>query len=415
MANNFLTDEIIAKESLRLLINNLVAAPLVYRDYERYYNKKVGDTIQMKLPYRTKIAQGSMLQRQPMVDQTTNLVVDQHYNFGLEFSQKDRTLDISEFSSRYLNSGIVAIANQIDRSILLTLKNTAWSSGTPGTTPGTYLAFATAAAKQTAHAVPQDMRRAVVNPLTCANISNEVKGLFSEKMVNGTYPKGYKGDVAGYTFHETQNLPTHTVGAHGGTPLTNGATQTGSSIVTDGWTASTNVLKQGDVITFAGVYAVNPQNYENSGYLREFVVQADVTSDGSGNATISVYPAVNDGTLTTTNGNGETVSLSAYQNVTNAIADGSAITVKGTASATYRQDYLFHKEAIAMAMVDIEEPESAVIKRRVADKKTGTSMLLTAGYDINSGQQAYRIEALWGVKAIYPELAMRMWGASPES
>lgn len=66
-------------------------------------------------------------------------------------------------------------------------------------------------------------------------------------------------------------------GAGGGTPLVNGASQTGTSIITDGWPNSTAILKQGDYIKF------------NNELKR---VAADVSSDGSGNATITFQPPI---------------------------------------------------------------------------------------------------------------------------
>ncbi len=66
-------------------------------------------------------------------------------------------------------------------------------------------------------------------------------------------------------------------GTLNGTPLVNGASQTGDSIVTDGWDLSETVLLQGDHISIAS-------------YL--YIVTADVTSDGSGNATIPVFPSI---------------------------------------------------------------------------------------------------------------------------
>jgi hypothetical protein len=68
----------------------------------------------------------------------------------------------------------------------------------------------------------------------------------------------------------------HPRGTAGGTPLVNGASQTGSSIITDGWLANTTVLKAGDYFSF--------------GELKR--ATADVLSDGSGNATISFKPAI---------------------------------------------------------------------------------------------------------------------------
>lgn len=61
-----------------------------------------------------------------------------------------------------------------------------------------------------------------------------------------------------------------------GTPLVNGASQTGKSLITDGWTISTtDILKAGDWIQI-GDYAYKNLN--------------DVNSDGSGNATLDIWP-----------------------------------------------------------------------------------------------------------------------------
>tara|TARA_Y100001963_G_scaffold22917_2_gene30179 strand:- start:481 stop:1077 length:597 start_codon:yes stop_codon:yes gene_type:complete len=68
-------------------------------------------------------------------------------------------------------------------------------------------------------------------------------------------------------------------GSPAGTPLVNGASQTGRSIITDGWNASITIFKAGDFCKFA--------NHD-----KIYLVTADATSDGSGNSTISIEPAL---------------------------------------------------------------------------------------------------------------------------
>lgn len=411
--NNLLTDDVIAKEALRLLKNYLVAAKCVYRAYEKTFGK-VGDTIRLKLPYRVKSASGRTLVKQPLVDQTIPFKIAFQEHIGLEYTVKDKTLDIMNFSERYLHSGMVQIANAIDLSLLLTLKKAFHSSGTPGVRPSKFIDFANAGAKQTTYAVPSDgMRHAILDPFTCAALSDEVTKLFKEAMVETAYKKGYKGEVAAYATYESQNLPKHTVGAHGGTPLIAGAIVNGSSVTTDGWDVSTvGLLLAGDVITFDGVFGVNPQNYTTTGLLQEFVVTADVDSDAGGLATIPISPALNDGTATIVNATGDVVSLKAYQNITALPADNAPISVMGAASTTYEQNYLFHRDAIALAMIDLELPQSAVIKSRAADPETGLSLTLTGAYDINEQTEIHRIDAVWGADLVYGELALRLWGAA---
>lgn len=68
-------------------------------------------------------------------------------------------------------------------------------------------------------------------------------------------------------------------GLAGGTPLVNGASQTGGALITDGWTFSVGTLKAGDYFQLG------------SGLATElYKVTADVTADGAGNATFDIWP-----------------------------------------------------------------------------------------------------------------------------
>lgn len=75
-------------------------------------------------------------------------------------------------------------------------------------------------------------------------------------------------------------------GSRGGTPLVNGASQTGASIDVDGLPVSTsNWLRRGDLFSIAYV-AANPD------YRPLFMVTANVDTNGSGEATIPMRPAL---------------------------------------------------------------------------------------------------------------------------
>ena len=410
-SNRLLTDDIIVKEALRLLKNNLVTAPLVHRDLEKRF-AKVGDVISLQKPFRTKTSSGRVLQKQPMIDRTIPFEINRQQHFGLEVTMRDRTLSIEQFSERYLKSGIIQLANVIDRSILLEMKKAFFSSNTPGNAIGTKQ-FHLAKAYMGNVAVPDDGNcRSILNMLDAAEISDEISNKNNEAMVKAALQKGYMGPLAGFDMFQSANIPTHTVGAYGGTPLVNGTTNTGDTLVTDGWdTSVTGLLKMGDVFQIAGVYEINPQSYQSTGRLQNFVVTDDVDSDGTGNATIPISPAINDGTLTTTDAEGATLSLAGYQNVTVAPADNAAITVLGDPDTTYRQNFLFHRDAAALAMVDLELPQSATVKSRVRDPDSGLSLSMTGAYDINEQTEITRVDAVWGTHLIYPELAHRMWSA----
>jgi len=77
------------------------------------------------------------------------------------------------------------------------------------------------------------------------------------------------------TFYGYDPAATSPQGAGGGTPLVKGGAQSGKTLLTDGWPNNTSVLKKGDYFTVNNEYKM---------------ITADITSDGSGNATLSFSP-----------------------------------------------------------------------------------------------------------------------------
>ena len=88
--------------------------------------------------------------------------------------------------------------------------------------------------------------------------------------LNGSYGTFLLGDPNGATAR----------GVATGTPLVKGANQTGTDLITDGWTPNTTgILKAGDYIQLG----------TGSTSLLHKVLD-DVNSDGSGNATLTLWP-----------------------------------------------------------------------------------------------------------------------------
>lgn len=412
--NVFLTDDIIAKEALRLLKNSLVGLQLVNRSKEKYFGK-IGDTISVKKPFRVKSASGRVLVKQPMVDQTTALKIDRQEHVGLEFTVNDRSLALHDFSERYLKSAVVQLAHKVDLSIYQELnRSTFFTNGVPGNGV-TFNEIIDARAFSTLTGHPDDGKTTVVlNTLDAAAHRKKLTTINNDSLVKSAIERAYLGNVAGYDLFETAQVPTHTVGVATGTPVVSGAGQTGSTLNTSGWTASTTgILKAGDVFTIAGVFSINPQTYQSTGQLQQFVVTADANSGAStGPAALSISPAINDGTLTTTDAEGNTVSLAAYQNVTAAPAASAPITVLGSTGSTRRNNFMIHKDAVTVAVIDLVLPQSAPVAKRASDDESGLSIALTAQYDITNYREVYRLDVLWGVKNIYPELTRRILGAA---
>lgn len=403
MANTILTPTVIAKEALRILSNNLVFVSKCNRNWEREWGTTVngykkGASVNIRKPARFAVSSGAALSTQDLTETYSTLSINNQHHIDVTFTSQEMTLQLSEFSERVLKPQMVKLANYIDQQAMASAYKDVYNLvGTPGTTPNSFLSLGNGLRRLNEEAAPTgDDLSCLLDPAAQITMADALKGLFVNPTASDAVKKGYMSTVAGADLYLSQGVPSHTVGTLGGTPLVNGASQTGSSLVTDGWTAAAaNRLKQGDVFTVAGVYAVNPLTGQSTGVLRNFVVTADTASDGSGNATIPIYPAI------TTSG--------ATQTVTASPADNAALTIlTGSSATSYTQNLMFCRDAFAFASVPLEMPKGVHFSAQ--EEYEGISLRIVQQYAISTDTMPCRMDVLWGIKTVFPELAVRISG-----
>ena len=413
MPNTLITPSMIAKEALMQLENNLVFANKVHREYVKEFSGGQGSTVSIRRPVKFQTTNGATASLQDVEEKSTNITVDQRKHVAWEFATQDLTLSIEEYSERYIKPAAITLANTVDRSIA-SLYRSVWNQvGTPGTTPASFAAAAAVAQRLDEMAVDSDRRSLVVNPAARYAISgNQVTLNGVGDVRRSAYEAAAVGNIATFDMYSTQNVRTHTVGVATGTPLVNGGSQAvtyanavgaswSQTLNTDGWTNSTNnILRAGDVITIAGVFAVNPVPDDTGAkqvmpYLQQFTVTANANSGAStGPAALTISPPI--------------ITSGPQQTVSAAPADNAAITVMGVGNTSYPINMGFHRNAFALVTVPLQMPDGAGFTARETYK--GLSMRVIKDYDITNDQEIIRMDVLYGVKAIYPDLACRLIG-----
>ncbi len=411
MSNQILTISMITRETLMILENDLAFTRGVNRQYDDKFaieGAKIGDTINIRKPTRYIGRTGQALQIEDQTETSVPLQLSTQFGVDIVFSKKDLTLSMDDFSERFLKSAVATVANKIDRDGLIMAKNnTPNVVGIPGTTPSALLTYLTGGAYLDNNACPKDDQRfAVLNPIAQATIIDSLKGLFQDSdEIAEQYMSGNMGRAVGFNWSMDQNVVQHTVGALGGTPLVNGSNQSGSTINLKGFTANvTAVLNPGDIFTIAGIYQVNPQNRQSTGVLQPFVVNSalSLNSDGSGNVTVPIYPFLIPPVSATV--------PAQYQTVTASPADGTAITVSGTAGLLTACNMLYHKNAYVLGCADLELPGGVEMAARVSDPQTGLSIRMVKAYDINQDRSPCRLDILYGWAPLYGELGVQVRG-----
>ena len=407
--NTLITPSVIAKEALFQLKNNLVMGKLVHRDYSKEFaqeGKKVGSTISIRKPVKFKSSVGATRVSSDVAEGTVALAIDTQRHVSWDFVSSDLTLTVDNYSERYIQPAMIELAQQVETALMGLYSTVPNWVGTAGTTPSTFLHLGAARQRLVENSAPMGATlNGVLSPAAALQVANDMKLQFQPGKQLTAMERVRIGRYAGLETYEAQSVLSQTLRAFAATPLVNGASQhsnttpqaNSQSLITDGWSNSiTGVLKAGDVITIAGVYAINAKTYQAYNYLKPFVVTADANSGAStGPATLTISPAI--------------VTTGPYQNVSAVPADNAAITViTGTASTAYPQNLVFHENAFALVMADLDMPDGAAFKAR--ESADNLSVRVVKQYDIDLDRDIIRLDILFGVKTIYPELAVRLTG-----
>jgi hypothetical protein len=405
VSNTTLTIDQITYKALDMLE---LESPII-RNMNRQYDDsfavegaKIGATARIRLPERALVYKGAALQVDDSVELNTTISITDQAQCALNFTSAELKLHIDDFAERKLKPRISQIAATIEAEIAAqAYKDFYMSVGTPGTTPATSWVLLEAMQKLNEMNVARDSRIAVVNPAANAALVEGMKGLFNPgATVSKQFKSGMMGEgILGLAeIAMGQGISTHT----SGTLLrTANATTVKTTITAQGTTAVvftqgsvTTTLKKGDVFTIAAVYAVNPQTRVSTGSLQQFVVTADATFV-SGDATVSFSPPIYTATQAL-------ATVDAFPQA------NAVITVMGAVSGVYPQNLIFHKDAIALATVDLPMPEGVHMASRKSH--AGLSMRIIKDYDINTDRFPCRIDILYGIKTIRHELGVRLWG-----
>lgn len=421
--NRILLPVEIAAESLYLLWHAMIFARIAGHHTEPLFNKKVGDTITIKRPFRATTGEGENVgdTDDPMIDRDVEVTINKQRNFHFGWNNVDATLRIQSFGRRYLRPAVQKLALLADKDAAVELaQNLSVHTGTPGDNLST-LGMGLARAHAEDLAQPNGMTSyAVMSSTDIAYLGNDVKSVHVPDMVEGMIRRRIKGEISDYLVLQSSSVPSQRVANHGtGTPTVRGANQQvheGGVLNTTGWQSNqAKVLNKGQLFTIDGVREVKPHydDEELTGYLATFCVAEDASSDASGHAEVKITNMLNaaedTNKLTLSDGANGTVDLNAWQNVDNSPANGATINVLGEKGASYRQAVLFDRDALEFVNVVLAELESANWSATQTEPETYMTVSLLKDIVYNTRKERIRGDILYGTKCVYPDLGQRIW------
>jgi hypothetical protein len=374
MPNAFLEIKTIAREALTRLRNNLVFVGLVHTDYKNEF-KSLGDTIQVKRPpvYEAKDFT-TTISTQDINETSVDVKLDKIADVSIEFTSKQRALNIETYGEMYIQPAMEAIAQKIDADALAYVYKKVFAhQGTSGVTPDGLDDFAHARKALNINKVPNVMRRAVWDPNADAAFTQLAAIVNAEKSGSTmALREGSIGRIQGLDNYMSQNLPLHVAGSFTavGSPKVVGNTAKGATTIAIDGGAGTEDLKMGDIFSIG---------------TKQYVVTADVAAVGGAIASVGIYPVLQEAVLN----------------------DADVVFPDKTAGG-HIANLAFHKNAFAFVNRPLVPPSGAAMSYTATFE--GLSVRTTAAYDINTKKEVLSMDILYGYETIFPELAVRTLG-----
>lgn len=399
--NKFLDIGDITYMSAEVLTNSFGFTKTINREYDDRFARtgaKIGAVTNARLPAQFRFSNGAALDPQALNDKGMPVTLNKLYQRSFAVDSVDMSLSVDDFAGRYLKPAMLSMAAEIDYDGLQAMvKYVGNAVGTPGTAidDQAELNTAVAAARQllSKNLAPVGEKKFMLGDSSWVSKGSiyNVNVFNPQGSVSAANSTGVVSTWGGFDWMETELAPTHVNGTRAGTLAINGASQSGASLVIDGF--SSGSLAVGDVFTIPGVYAVNAQTKEAYDFLQQFSV---VATPGTGaSQTFTISPEIV--------GPGDP-----RQNVSALPADGALVTVLGASAASTQYAFGYSKDVLVFATADLDEITSGADSFRASVPELGLSVRIVKQFDIRSNQHLMRIDCLGGWAPLYPQLGVKI-------
>lgn len=369
-----------AQAALMQLEKELGMAGRVHRDYDPTPRAR-GATISIRRP-STFTAQQEPSSAQDVATEMVDMTLNQWYGVKFGLTDKDLTLSAPQIIEDHIRPAAVAIADKIDQTLAALYLDVPWVS--PQTSTPVLADLAAARKIMRDNKVPLNMRGSLHYMIDSTTEMEYVKALSAVTNAltsDDALREGSLGRLYGYDVFANQNTPVHTSGvaadAAGAVDKGSGTTNTYPAGTTtmhiDGLTSGAT-LKAGDTFVLTD-------------HTQRYVLTADGTNESSGDIDIAFSPPLKEGA-----------------------DENEVITFILTGSAK-AQTLAWHRNAFALAMAPLSDMGGQLGARisTISDPTTNLSLRARMFYVGNDSTVYVGLDALWGVKTLDPNMAVRVY------
>lgn len=311
-------------------------------------------------------------------------LVDRTFNVNMGWGDFVKIRDIQGArESEAIANAATNLAEQIDAYVMGVIATASdnWV-GTPGNNVASFNDFASGYTRLKEEGVSDADLRGVLNFSDRQALAANIVSLPApDAFVTTSYKNHFDSEIAGIPTIFTQQLQPVTTGTR---PVGTGAVVGAAQNVDYATVAvspaqgqymtqllNTNALgvggtiAAGEVFTIAGVFAFDNRKQASLGRLQQFVNVTAATADGTGAATLRIFPAM----IVPASGTGDNINInSAHATVTVAPGAGALLTFLGAAASTLLPRFIIQKQAVVVNTAQLAMPDSDTAMRRSLSK-----------------------------------------------
>ena len=375
-----------AQTALPFLVKNLGMAPRVYMVNSNVPSLQ-GDTVRLRRPSSFTAAGAPSSTMTDVTPEAITLTLDTWQYVAFSLTDKELALSAPQLIRDHIAPMAYALADKVDADLFALYKDIPYRFGTEGTVISSLTSIALVRKKMNDLKIPDDFgarhfaigttEEATLLPLTGMSQNAGATDSSTQALLKGSL--GTKFNLEMFC---TQNVPSQTHGTLSISGMCIYISATASTVQTVkiyGDSLSANgTIKVGDLISVS--------TSSNTYTVTSTIVSVDVINSVS----FSIYPSIA----------GADIGASAW-------IVGNNIT-----TGVYANNLAFHRNAFGVCFAPLSTLGADMGARiyTVTDPFTGISLRATMYYVGDDSAVHVRLDVLYGVKTLHPELAVRVLG-----
>lgn len=420
MANNFdsnFTRKLMEKVLASVETNRVISKDVNTQLFKGSFNPSTGSQIDVQRPtdYRTtRTASGDISgSKEDIITGKATATVQDYITVAVDYNEADEALKMGNNSSRFWDDIAMRIVTDLEVDFArYALNNSNLLAGTYGTPADAWNDIGDAYAIMSETGVPVDNNWCyAMSAFNMNGLASDYRSLGVNPEVGDASEKGLITRMAsGFKVKTATALNSLTlagadrVGALSANPDVTYVTHKDTmqqTLPVNGFTANL-AIKAGEMVKITGRNRLNLSTKQTlvnkAGAVVEFTatVAQDVTLDGTGAGNIVISgPAIYEAT-------------GAYNTVDSAPVSGDVVTLLGSAGDVVRPNLFFHRDAFAIAFVNMHKLHST---DTIATTKDGLQMRVSKYADGDANKQTVRIDLRPAYATLNPFFAGQGFGS----